>query len=499
MIKLKDIKNQKINDINLNEILFFTFPLSFILGNLILSLHLLLFIISSLFLIKKHQLTSQFSKLNILLTIFFLYLFALTTIQFPDIFKTFNEGLDVKINKIPLENNPIFKSFLLIRFVILIVVVEILFSNGMLNLKKFFLCSLICTSFVSVDVIIQYITGYDLFGYKNITAARNPGPFGDEAISGSFLQRFSLIAFFSIYFINFKNQYYNKILLFFIVLIISLGVLLGGNRMPMILFLFGCSIALIFMKNYRLILIFGLVAFFSIFFTIISKNEAVYDRYYSIFKEINFLAFIKKTPGPYVSKVEIEKKEFTEEEKLANIESWEKGTGLKFEKITNSSIAEKIERGETTWGGTRFLRGGTGSLFRTSLEMWKLKPIFGHGLKSFRFVCWDILSKTNDIRLSCSNHSHNYYFEILSEVGIVGISLIIIFFIIILKKSLVWFYSQYKQNNQKLYFFIPIFITFFVEIWPLKSTGSFFTTWNATFLWLTTSILLAIIYKKKFI
>ena len=60
MIKLKDIKNQKINDIKLNEILFFTFPLSFILGNLILSLHLLVFIISSLFLIKKHQLSTEF-------------------------------------------------------------------------------------------------------------------------------------------------------------------------------------------------------------------------------------------------------------------------------------------------------------------------------------------------------------------------------------------------------------------------------------------------------
>ena len=49
MIKLKDIKNQKINEIKLAEILFYTFPLSFIIGNFLLSLHLLLFIVTFLF------------------------------------------------------------------------------------------------------------------------------------------------------------------------------------------------------------------------------------------------------------------------------------------------------------------------------------------------------------------------------------------------------------------------------------------------------------------
>ena len=38
---------------------------------------------------------------------------------------------------------------------------------------------------------------------------------------------------------------------------------------------------------------------------------------------------------------------------------------------------------------------------------------------------------------------------------------------------------------------ISIIITVFLEIWPLKTTGSFFTTWNATFFWLNISILLA--------
>jgi hypothetical protein len=46
-------------------------------------------------------------------------------------------------------------------------------------------------------------------------------------------------------------------------------------------------------------------------------------------------------------------------------------------------------------------------------------------------------------------------------------------------------------------FLIPVIIIFFLEIWPLKSTGSFFTTWGATFFWLNTAMLIAAKAKKS--
>ena len=55
MINLKINKNQKTNETRLVQILFYTFPLWFIVGNLAVSLHTLLFIGASLFLIKKKQ------------------------------------------------------------------------------------------------------------------------------------------------------------------------------------------------------------------------------------------------------------------------------------------------------------------------------------------------------------------------------------------------------------------------------------------------------------
>ena len=50
--------------------------------------------------------------------------------------------------------------------------------------------------------------------------------------------------------------------------------------------------------------------------------------------------------------------------------------------------------------------------------------------------------------------------------------------------------------NSELILILPIVIVVFLEIWPLKSSGSFFTTWNATFLWLNVALLISATTKK---
>ena len=46
--------------------------------------------------------------------------------------------------------------------------------------------------------MFQYVFGFDLFGYKSF-GDKNPGPFGDEWIAGTYLQKFSFISIFCIY------------------------------------------------------------------------------------------------------------------------------------------------------------------------------------------------------------------------------------------------------------------------------------------------------------
>ena len=147
---------------------------------------------------------------------------------------------------------------------------------------------------------------------------------------------------------------------------------------------------------------------------------------------------------------------------------------------------------------------GHSRIFNTSIEMWKLQPIFGFGHKSFKIKCWKILfddlekigerfDPNRPQNVACGNHPHNYYLELLAETGIIGITLLITFFLFIVKNSL----SYLVKNKEKINFVLPIFIIFFIEIWPLKSSGSFFTVWGATFFWINTAILMSYTVKKS--
>ena len=467
MINLKSDKNQKTNETRLVQILFYTFPLWFIVGNLAVSINTLLFIFTSLFLIKKKQLTFRFNNLNWLLIIFFSYFFLSTTIHFlsPGI-------LNDRLETLLLENNPIFKSFMLIRFLILIIIIDTLFFNKILNFKKLFLSSLLCTSFVSFDIILQYITGFDLFGLKS-TYTWNSGPFGDERIASTYLKNFSFFSFFYI-FETFKNKNFNIPLLIFIIVLHLIAILLAGNRMPLLLFLFGCVLIILLIKNLRFVMFLSLLIFLLISFPLVKNDIHLKPTYESFLSQINIIKHLKQ----YTKKTDTSAK------------------------MTNSLSTPSADMAEKK----NFLRwSGHGRIFQTAILMWKEQPLTGFGFKSFRIKCWDMLEKDNAERkitqrpqnIVCSNHAHNYYFELLSEAGIVGTSLMVIFFLILIKDSFNYLRKYNQQKNPEMILLIPVIILFFLEIWPLKSTGSFFTTWGATFFWLNVGMLITAKTKKS--
>ena len=133
MIRLKNNKNQKINEVKFTEILFYTFPLSFLAGNLLVSINLLLLIVFSLIVIKKEQLELRFNNSYWLLIFFFLYIVLLTTIQFqkPGFLYDVTKWWDFK-------SNPTYKSFFLLRYLVFVFVLDMLFFNKIIKLKNFF-------------------------------------------------------------------------------------------------------------------------------------------------------------------------------------------------------------------------------------------------------------------------------------------------------------------------------------------------------------------------
>ena len=127
----------------------------------------------------------------------------------------------------------------------------------------------------------------------------------------------------------------------------------------------------------------------------------------------------------------------------------------------------------------------------TAIEIWKQNKIFGNGIKSFRVKCQKVI--TEQKRGLCSNHPHNYYLEILVDLGIAGILLVMLIaltFIIFLAKN----YKNLRKNNLQNLFLLAAIISLFLEVFPFKSSGSIFTTNNATYLILMSSIILS--YQK---
>ena len=74
----------------------------------------------------------------------------------------------------------------------------------------------------------------------------------------------------------------------------------------------------------------------------------------------------------------------------------------------------------------------------------------------------------------------------------------VIFFLILLKDSFNYLSKYNQQKKPEMNLLIPVIILFFLEIWPIKTTGSFFTTWGATFFWLIVAMLMATKAKKSF-
>ena len=125
-----------------------------------------------------------------------------------------------------------------------------------------------------------------------------------------------------------------------------------------------------------------------------------------------------------------------------------------------------------------------------------MNKYIGGGIKNFRYYCHYRPAIEKNTKFICNMHPHNYYLEILTETGIVGFIIITLIFLNIIFISFVKKYflsSNLKKNN----IIIPFIFLFLAEIFPLKSTGSFFTTGNSTYIFLIIGILIGIIRREN--
>tara|TARA_B110000037_G_C16829946_1_gene387317 strand:- start:52 stop:549 length:498 start_codon:yes stop_codon:yes gene_type:complete len=132
-----------------------------------------------------------------------------------------------------------------------------------------------------------------------------------------------------------------------------------------------------------------------------------------------------------------------------------------------------------------------------ALNMFKEKPIFGHGAKMFRFYC---SKKENFVAdNACTTHPHNFYMQMLAETGLVGFLflMMIFFYILFLFFKNLYFQLKYKKqliSDLGLCLLSSYFITFF----PILPSGNFFNNWLSIIIYYPLGFLIYIIRNSKF-
>ena len=262
--------NQIMSKDNFINIVLAFLPISFIAGNTIININILLLIFSVFLLYGKEVLQLKYFFLDKVIFIFFTLI--LFTGAINDISFVIDEAWMPKFYTT-------MKSLAFLRFLILYLVIRFLVENNKINFKFFFLSCSIFSLFVAFDIFIQLIFGKDIFGYESV-GRHFSGPFGNEYIAGGYLQRFSLFTFFLIpifFHIRFKKTINFILPLLFLIFFIAITI--SGNRMPLILFLFSVLLVVIFQEQTRKYLFTFLVTFSILFGLIYNFNSNVRNNF----------------------------------------------------------------------------------------------------------------------------------------------------------------------------------------------------------------------------
>lgn len=320
-----------------------------------------------------------------------------------------------------------YKSIFFYKYLFLYLGLRFLLFKKIILLNIFYLVCGLCVIIVSADIFVQFIIGENILGVAPVSQRHYSGFFGDELIAGGYIQKFSLFAFI-LPFISLNHKTKKIFLFLFLFSFFLIAIILSGNRMPLILYLLSVFLFTALIRDYRkyyLVLFFLTTIFLLIFFQLNSKFQ----------RNATNLIFSSKHLITTFFDTELENKPLS---------------------VTQKPYVTEFYCGKMTI---------------------KLNPIFGGGVKSYRTLV-----------KGCETHPHNYYLEIISDLGIVGL-LILLFFVFSL------FFNFVKIINIKLnilnhnyYKVFPVFLILLMEFFPLRSSGSFFSTNNATIIFIMFAI-----------
>jgi O-antigen ligase len=340
-------------------------------------------------------------------------------------------------SELPIESLTTSGSIFYFRYIFFAMGVWYLLDTNPFLSKCLLNISILSILVVCIDGTYQYFFEINILGNEKHQYNRLTGLFGDEPIIGRYVAYLSMFTFALIY-QNYKKT--KKVLLISMIflMISEILVFLSGERVPLFNLIFFTILISIFFSSMRLYRLISFILSCLLIFIFISINPNSKTRIIDLTKNQ-----LKQTQLPY---------------------------------LPYSSHHEEH--------------------YISALKMFNDKPIFGIGTNLFRYKCSYPKYEYKKNIGSCSTHPHNYYIQVLAELGIVGFLFLISFFSYLLFIILRQFVPPIRSRVDKLIpfelFLYPLIL--FVYWWPLIPHMSLYNNWNNVLLMLPLGFLMRYLY-----
>ena len=403
---------------NFTLFFFSLLPISFIVGNAILELNIIFIIL--LFLkeiIRDQKYLREFFKSKLFYLLFILWIYLI-----------FNSLIGINYE------NSLRRGIFFFRYIFLIFALIYFLKDKTLRNKVINFWTLVLL-IVSFDVFFEFIFGFNILGFESsMKNERIVSFFKDELIVGSFLFAFLFIIIGSLIFDNRIK------IAFLITFVVSLAIILTGERSIVIKLLLSLLIFIFFIQNNLKIKI---ISIFLLFLSVIAllNLDTLKVRYIDqVKKDLNF---------------------------------------------DHNNIKHNLLE-------TKYLNQ---SVF--SYEIFKNNIFFGVGNKNYHKACINLKNTSEDklikeMFVHCYTHPHQVYYEFISEHGILGTLIIlgIIFKLLFDKDN-----RPLLKENRKLILIFKIYCL--SSIIPIIPTGSFFSSFQLFLFFLNYSFYQVYIFKKN--